>query len=433
MFTPTDFLQVSQGIQPIESPKQDAVSKIGDPHKSKQAPSDGNHTFESAHNAIQNAADDIAPHHTDDWGNIGSPAGDIGTAHNSFRNFFSNGGLDGVHGWQGQTGSAIRKHAVDSLRGVQALMQAAGRMSYIVDMFSRDITTTKQFFTGPNWDLYTQTALNGPEAAREDAKNALDILAANFMRTTYRPAIDEVAGQHPDVSGFLPPSLGTQAAGPTAPGTPAGAGGGGGQGLERAGLGAPAETGGAGSDPAGPSAPPGGPSPSGGGSPAKAAGDGAGQGQNGAGQAGNGAQKGLGDALNGDKKGLNRPPEGILNLGPKGQNGAGKVGGGAGGAGGGSARPALAKPVDARMAAASKPADVPTPASRAGLSNSGGPGAGAPAAGQRGNAADKVHKASKALHLQKNGEEITGDSEAIVPVIGDEAKKQPPPVNPRRI
>lgn len=85
------------------------------------------------------------------------------------------------------------------------------------------------------------------------------------------------------------------------------------------------------------------------------------------------------------------------------------------------------------MAAASKPADVPTPASRAGLSNSGGPGAGAPAAGQRGNAADKVHKASKALHLQKNGEEITGDSEAIVPVIGDEAKKQPPPVNPRRI
>jgi len=428
-FTPTDFLQVSQDIQPIQSPHKGALS-VGGNHRSRQAPQDSDQTFESAHNAIQNAADDIAPNHANDWQTM---SGKVGDAHEGFRGYFNSRSPSGDPGWQGQTASAIKKHAVDSLRGVEALMQAAGRMSYIVDMFSRDITTTKQFFTGPNWALYNQTALNGPEAAREDAKHAFDILAANFMRTTYRPAIDEVAGQHPDVSGVLPPSLGTQAAGPTAPGTPASGGGGGGQGLERAGLGAPASTGGAGADPAGPSAPPGGPSPSGGGSPAKAAGDGAGQGQNGSGQAGNGAQKGLGDALNGDKKGLNRPPEGILNLGPKGQNGAGKAGGGARGAGGGGARPALPKPADARMAAASKPANVPAPTSRAGLSNSGGPGAGAPAAGQRGSAADKVHKASKALHLQKNGEEITGDSEAIVPVIGDEAKKQPPPTNPRRI
>jgi hypothetical protein len=61
--------------------------------------------------------------------------------------------------------------------------------------------------------------------------------------------------------------------------------------------------------------------------------------------------------------------------------------------------------------------------SRAGLSSSAGsPGAGAPAGGHRGGADGKEHKANKALRRKKNGEDVVGDSEAVVAVVGDDAQ-----------
>jgi hypothetical protein len=427
--TMVDLMQLSSGIKPLGGIKgdEDGLAHLAGAHQGLPAPFDNVNTFEDAHNAIQGAADDIAPNHASTWQRMG---GTVDGARNTFGTFFGNPALNTAQGWQGHTGQAVRDHARKSMDGVQGLVYAAGRMGFIVDMFSRDITTTKQFFTGPNWDMYQQMVLNGPEALQEDTRNIFNMMAVNFLRTSYRPPVDEVANNHPDVSGFLPPSVGPAFAGPTAP---APGGGGGGGGLPRGGLGGPQTSDGGGSDPAaGPSAPPSGP-PSGGagnaannaGDPSKAAGNtpqqAAGQGQNPTDPSGDAARKAASDALNG---GRNRPPEGVLGLGPKGLSGATKGGGGARGAGTG-ARPIIAKPAEARMAPSKAP--TATPASRAGVSGTGSPGAGAPAAGSHGGAADKTHKASKALHLQKHGQEVVGESEAVVPVIGDEIDKSPPP------
>jgi hypothetical protein len=118
---------------------------------------------------------------------------------------------------------------------------------------------------------------------------------------------------------------------------------------------------------------------------------------------------------------------GLLGLGSKGLSGS-KTGSGSGGrgAGGGGGRGSIgAKPPSST--AKPKLGSSPTPVSRAGVSGAGGQGAaGTPVAGQQGNTADKAHKASKALRLPKNGEEVVGEAEAVVPVIGDAPRKATP-------
>ncbi|SEH82325.1 hypothetical protein SAMN04489835_4558 [Mycolicibacterium rutilum] len=149
-------------------------------------------------------------------------------------------------------------------------------------------------------------------------------------------------------------------------------------------------------------------------------------------QAAQAAGKGLG------KNGVPSLREGALGLGDK--AGAGKGGGaGAGGAGLGKGGPGVNQPA-ARLSAqpttaasGARPA-VPV-ASNAGMGAMGGPGmGGGPAAGQRGGDG-KEHKGNKALRTRKNGADIMGETDAVVPVLGDTApaeESEPAPAQPRR-
>lgn len=122
--------------------------------------------------------------------------------------------------------------------------------------------------------------------------------------------------------------------------------------------------------------------------------------------------------------------EGALGLGdkPGAAKGAGGSGVGGGGAGG---REPLARPSSQPAASASAGArpSVPAAASSAAAgmgSGMGAPGAGGgPAAGQRGGEA-KEHKGNKALRTRKNGSDIVGDTDAVVPVLGGDS---PPPAD----
>jgi hypothetical protein len=117
------------------------------------------------------------------------------------------------------------------------------------------------------------------------------------------------------------------------------------------------------------------------------------------------------------------PKEGALALGKTPLGG----GGGAGGGGAGVHSPLTAKLASAPATAAGTAVDRTVAAGYrgAGLSSAGGaagagaPGAGAPAAGQHGaNAQPAPHQPSKMLRRKKNGEELIGDTEAVVPVLG---------------
>ena len=164
-----------------------------------------------------------------------------------------------------------------------------------------------------------------------------------------------------------------------------------------------------------------------------------------------GLKSGLDAATQGIKSGLDaaskaaqqaagagqKPPslrEGALGLGdkaggPKGLGG-GAAGGGSAGAGGSGGLPAQqpAARLSTESASGARPA-VPA-ASTSGMGAMGGMGApgtggGGPAAGGRG-ADGKEHKANKALKTRKNGSDIVGDADAVVPVVGDSA---PPPAD----
>ncbi|WP_459968895.1 hypothetical protein [Mycobacterium sp. MUNTM1] len=389
-------------------------------------------SFDAGHAAVQDIDENFAGDHAGKWGHHGDTVGRFGQ---SFIDHFASLANPGqAHDqWQGHTAQEVKKHADKSLEHLQAFLAAANRMPGLLNTFSNDLGTAKQFFTGPNWQMYQNTLANATSpAAREDIQNIYAGIAHRFIQTRYQPPIKDIASQHPDVTGILPPTINTPAAGPAAAGASGGASGGGG--IQPGGLGSPeVSAAGAGASPAAPSAPPAGPSPGGAGNPAgDAASKAADAAQNGAGQAGNAAQQAANKGLDATKSPGNRPREGVLNLGPKGAHGGSK---GAGARGGGAgARPSAARPAEAPMAQPSKATTSPAaPVSRAGVSNAGSAGSGAPAAGQRRDEATKVHKASKALRIQKNGEEVLGESEdAVIPVLGNNPAKTPP-AKPNRI
>jgi hypothetical protein len=425
-FLPADWQRLKDGIKPITSPGAERLDGLQSPYASAPAPQDNIAGFADAHTKIHAGPADIAPAHADEWG-LGSST--LGKSGGKFSNYFA--GQQGTHGWQGKTGDAIRKNAMASAAVVEALAAAADRMGIIVGMFSGAIASARNYFNGPNWDAYQKTVIDGPPDDPYDLKDRFDAMAASFLTTVYRPVIDKIADNHPNLDGVMPPTLGTPAPGPGAPGR-----GGGGElapgKISPGGLGAPEVPDDAVPAPAGPApggGPPGGPSP-GGGNAGQGPGDAAQKAaQNAATPAANSNQQGpgQGDAANGARPGAGRLPEGVLGLGPKGLGNAAKGGAGARGAGGGGAgaRTPLTKPVEARMTSPSKPTAA-APVSRAGVGSSGGPGTGAPAAGHRGAAGDKVHKASKALYQQKHGEEVVGETEAVVPVVGGDPDAAPP-------
>ncbi|HET6734013.1 hypothetical protein [Mycobacterium sp.] len=142
------------------------------------------------------------------------------------------------------------------------------------------------------------------------------------------------------------------------------------------------------------------------------------------------AQKAAQQAAGAGQKPIPSLREGALGLGdkaggPKGLGG-GAAGGGSAGAGGTGGLPAHqpAARLSTESASGARPA-VPA-ASTSGMGAMGGMGApgmgGGPAAGGRG-ADGKEHKGNKALRTRKNGSDIVGDTDAVVPVLGD----SPPP------
>jgi hypothetical protein len=68
---------------------------------------------------------------------------------------------------------------------------------------------------------------------------------------------------------------------------------------------------------------------------------------------------------------------------------------------------------------------VPAAGSSSGMGGMGAPGmgGGGPAGAGAGKSDGKEHKANKALKRRKNGSDIVGDTDAVVPVLGD----APPP------
>ena len=118
-------------------------------------------------------------------------------------------------------------------------------------------------------------------------------------------------------------------------------------------------------------------------------------------------------------------PEGALGLGPKpedpkGAGGAGK--GGAAGGGVGGHQPAARLSSQPATSVAGARATMPAAASSAmgGMGSPGMGGGGAPGAGGKGASDGKEHKGNKALRTRKNGSDIVGDTDAVVPVLGGE-------------
>jgi hypothetical protein len=136
-------------------------------------------------------------------------------------------------------------------------------------------------------------------------------------------------------------------------------------------------------------------------------------------------------------------PDGALGLGPKpedpkGVGGAGK-GAAAGGGGAGGHQPAARLSSQPATSVAGARATMPAAATSAmgGMGSPGMGGGGAPGAGGKGASDGKEHKGNKALRTRKNGADIVGDTDAVVPVLGGEqapaADDEQPAPPPRRI
>jgi hypothetical protein len=329
-------------------------------------------------------------------------------------------------GIEGQFADALRSNVERSFAVLDDMSNHAQAMETLIGAFFNDLSTTKGNFA-KNWELYRQAMQDPEEPNNKETLNQLNALVGPIM-AQYRPPIDGIAASHPSISSALP-SVGSPgpAAGPGG-GLPGASGGGIPVGLPMNGLNsgipAPATPNGLPPDRASTPSMPTIPSDAANGAAdaAKQAGD---QAQKAAGQAGNAGQKAL-DALTGAQNGAGLPV--ALGLGPKGVQGASKTGTGAAGRrGAGAGRDPGAVKTPAKLTSAAMSAGTAVPASRAGVSGAGAPGgAGVPAAGHRGAAGDKTHKASKALRLTKNGEELMGDADAVTSVIGEEPRKVPP-------
>ncbi|OBJ52925.1 hypothetical protein [Mycobacterium sp. 1423905.2] len=403
----------------------------------KAAPLEHINTFFEGYNGIKDAGDDVAVEHHTHWKNINAA---LRAAHDAFRNAI----LAAQRDLSGATASAMFRKAQESLNYLGSLADAAERMDPLVDTFSRDIKETKDWFVSTKAQLDNDAKARAAYMGTTEDEARKDLLAATYDReaqrtihTFYNPPIEWISQRHPDMSAG-PPQI---AGGPGRSGSPSAGGGAPPGGPKPGGLGAPdmpsplalGAMNPAAAQPATPTSPAN--ALQGLGDAAKGAGDAANkagqQAQNAAGQAGNAANQALGQLPKGGQNGAGGIPEGVLGLGPQGLKGAsspsgsGARGGGAGGTGARS--PVVSKP----SAPAMQPSKAVTaaPVSRSGVSTgSGGSGAGAPVAGQRGaQGADKEHKAGKALRNTKHGQEVIGETEGVVPVVGDELREGHPP------
>lgn len=371
--------------------------------------------FIDGHDAIVGVNKDPAPQVRERWHDVNNSVTDAISSLRELINFPN---------IKGEAADAIKKQAQTLIDSLTFVAGGAVRMHNIVDMFSQDVMRTREFFTQEGLYERVQYAMqNNEPSVVEWANNA----TMTVVRDQYNPPIYTVSQNHPDLPAA--PTVPTDAGGPGVSDAPSG----GGPTALPAGLlanggGVPEEfrakpdnTGNQGQNPA---------DSAGGldglGDAAKGAGDAASKAADGAGKA---ATDALGKLL-GDQKGSGLP-DGVLGavpahanglISPSGFNSAGGARGGGAGSMPGSAREVpTAKP--AQTVSPTKATSPATPTSRAGLSNSGSSGgSGAPAAGHRGGAAEKEHKASKALRTDHG---VISEGEAVVAVVGGEPTEQP--------
>ena len=347
---------------------------------------------------------------------------------------------DDVHGWEGEAADAANQNRAQSQSEIVALLGASRFMHSSVSTFEKTIETVRGALVN-NRDAYRIEVEQNTDVESKNANYQVYAQTTRqLMSQAYAPPVRAVSDAVPSLDISKPPVGQPQQPGPN--GRSGGAGGGGG-GLPRGGSGSAVASGtgvspqsfldslqAAQKDP-------------GQGNPADGLGDALNQATQGASEAAEGLGDAAGSATDAAKSaaqqaidaatqaagqganGMGLPPEGVLGLGPNGLRGAvpkagGTGGGGVGGGGAGLARELAASKLSPEVAAASKGSAPATTAARAGLASgaAGGGGSGAPAAGHRGGDQDKVYKVNKALRRTRNGEDVVGDSEAVIPVVG---------------
>ena len=351
--------------------------------------------------------------------------------------------VGGPQSWTGAAHDAAIQNLFSSYQTIETISNSVGTLHGQVQTFANTIQNTQDAIV-PQYFTY-QSLMNNPQQPHKDVITyAFNKYAQSVLTTTYAPPIVHVANTAPPFPTATPQV-----------GSPAAIGGGGPRGFAGGATGGGSLGGGGGgvgpvgapstpvipklTDPTTPSTPQ---TPSTMQPPTTAqapttpqtptdpsAATSGLQGLSGLasplqslGQAANGAQRGNTGGLGGPN-GLGKlPPEGALK-GLKG--GGGGVGGGAG-ARGLPIGKAAGAPANAAGAGAVRAAGGPS----ARLSGVGGPGAGAPVAGapggagQHGGAQGGHHQPSKALRRKQNGEELIGDAQAVVPVLGEPARAE---------
>ncbi|MGV0743843.1 hypothetical protein [Mycolicibacterium sp. XJ870] len=324
--------------------------------------------------------------------------------------------------WNGETKGAAFQNVRDSFREPVQVSLGAGAMEVLIDGFTRtmdfvydNIVPNRQQYQS-DWDAYPQSG--------DEIKNAYDTFARKLMQETYRPNIENIANNNPSFTGGGPPDLGNNPGGPQGAGTPGGGVPGSGPQTPDLGLPEMPEP----TIPTEPVSPTTSPNLDG---ITDAATNALGQMGDAAKQAADAAKEAL---QNLDAAGEG-PPEGVLGLGPTGLSSAGPTAGGAGLKAGGGAGSSLPRGLPNARAISGTPtpavARMATPAVGAGLGAMGAPAAGAPAAANPGGDNNtKGHQVNKALKRMKNGQDVVGESDAIVPVIG--ADEAPEATDPER-
>jgi hypothetical protein len=386
-----------------------------------------NETFESIHQKIKDADNPLAQQYSpQDWADVRAA---IVEAKDQFE-------LELGHferqeeGWKGKTHDAAVRNITASLPEPATAADGAGVQGILVEAFQETIAATQNNIVN-NKSAYDRALADFPEYT-DEINDTYDKFARTVMQEVYSPNIVQIARDNPAFTAGVTLDVGDNGPGPDGPG-PFGPGNGPGSfgGGDLPGPpGTPEmpefdtpkfpDTPNLPETPEFPTTPtdtptlpqslgqpPGGPP-----SPASS---------------GGGPPPGS-DA--------GRPPEGVLGLGPKGLGGApkgGPKGGGAGGKAGGGAGGGLPRGLAPGKATATPAAAVRTPAvgagAGAGMGAMGPPGAGAPAAGAAGRDGNKGHQVLKALRRKKTGQEVAGEAEAVVPVVGAPERPVKPETN----
>lgn len=399
-------------------------------------------TFENAYAYMIVADQDVASTVSQGWAEVKSRIDKATTKFRTELEAWEQCNDQGSDGWSGATHDAAIRNLKASYPTIDKISDGADTLHKLTGSFSNTISNTREAIVS-NYTAYTKGMANPHN--RDVIKYAFDRYAQSVMTTTYAPNIQHIASNQPDFPTATPdvgkppasppPQPVSPVPHPTSPGAPIGGGGGPSGGpppdmTPKFGAPKPQTT------PQGlpisqiPMDP----------SAATASPMSGMQGlsdlanplqslssplQSALGQAMNAAQRTGGPGALGGPKNLGKlPPEGALK-GLKGGSGAGAGGAGLRG-------PGIGKPAGAPATAAGSAAGRTVAAgSRAGVSGSpgagmGAPGAGAPAAGHHGAAAGGPHQPSKALRRKKNGEQIIGDAEAVVAVLGEPARPDAP-------